>query len=243
MKSRNLAESFMPGPASVETFYSRDVDGEIEVLRWQGLDEHRQVFAQFQRVLAVLDEQLQFTQLSGHLALNLSSSDENGEDLQQEEWPVEPGTGRLVELAGKLETMAERWPYLSPEELVLRAAARVCLPRSAQEVRIIAYDTPDPENVGALRLAAIEAADVPPSLRAWMPIVDPTCYPEDAPLCLRLSCESSKWAQQVVLRVQSRFDLWRPTRFDGREQDRSNHEHIHRALAEIASRSGGSQGR
>ena len=124
----------------------------------------------------------------------------------------------LGELRGTLEVDGAEWPI--DGDLAARAGAApellggmiACYPLAlVDDGELTAIDW-DSDDLFALGQFPLVATAEPQRFRITG---GPQHAASEPPLFLRLGFEISQWAQQITLDVSSRFDLWRPTRFDG----------------------------
>lgn len=223
---------------AVETFNSSNVDEDLVTVQWTGLDG---IALHWERLLGVLEALAQaddLRDLSGHISVEPRA----GGDEPLERWPVSLDAGGLEALRRRLSEAQRLWPEAMPDEAILRSSAPLLLPLGVGEVRVIAWDLPDPEDLGPLPLAPETRVACPPGYAAWRVRPDPETFEEDAPLYLVLTSELSKWAQQLRLGLRSRYDLWRPHRFDGSSAAPTgtvNFERLRESMARIAARTDG----
>lgn len=223
---------------AVETFYSRNIDEDLATVRWTGLDAIALHWERLLRVLESLAQADEVRDLSGHISVDPGG----GDDEPLERWPVSLDVAGLAALRQRLHEAQRVWPDAMPDRVTLRASALLLLPRGVSQVRVIAWDLPDPVEMEPLPLEPEASVACPPGYAAWRVRSDPGEFEEYAPLYIMLTCELSQWAQQMRLRLRSRYDLWRLRRFDESSTALTgavNFECLRESMARLAARTDG----
>lgn len=223
---------------SLDTFRTDDLDPTLLTLSWNNVRDEADLWQTLFQLLHLLYEsQPQLGTIRfGELIVEMSQVGAEGDDLRVEHWPIKgPYAVERLERRVK-EVLANGMIYLLPIKAYINIEAYLFLPSNVKEVRVLWYDTPDLLDLGPLsiKLAPCQAPD---DFVRWQAINHSEYAEAGSDVYLEIGCEWSPWAQQIVLDVCSRLDLWRAYRFDGSPNEplgSVNFRHLRELMRHIA---------
>ncbi|AKF86760.1 hypothetical protein MFUL124B02_32375 [Myxococcus fulvus 124B02] len=220
------------GTDIIETYQSSDEDSELLSVLWRGLADQDTLWRKLLDVLEALGQlEDTFGTVSGTQKVVLIRDG----DVRSEQWPLAELARRYhpARQAGLTTVMPDGWP--------LPVRAFLFLPPGVERVEVIRFDLPELLEMGPMKLSPAPLPGTSDTgYTRWRTEAAPG--DEETPLFLELTGELSELERALTLRVCSRLDFFRPSRFGGEPNGPHalyNLRHLHTVMARLAERTSG----